>query len=189
LPTVYRYLFPAMWFAWAVYWWISSRAVKATVQRESPTSRFAYIVPLIAAGYLLAARSVRVPFLDERFVARSPWTFGVASALTAAGLLFAVWARRHLGANWSGTVTIKQGHELIVTGPYAFVRHPIYTGLLVAIAGSALAVGEWRGVAAIALAALSFAMKLRLEERFMEQQFGDAYREYRRRVPALVPFI
>src|SRR5262249_47546578 len=129
-----------MWLAWAVYWWISSRAVKATVQRESPASRFAYIVPLLAAGYLLPARSAHVPLLDERFVPRTAWTFSIGAAITAAGLLFAMWARRHLGANWSGTVTIKQGHELIVTGPYALVRHPIYTGLVAAIAGSALAI-------------------------------------------------
>jgi protein-S-isoprenylcysteine O-methyltransferase Ste14 len=85
-------------------------------------------------------------------------------------------------------VTIKEGHQLVTTGPYAIVRHPIYTGLLLAIAGSAIAIGEWRGVLAVVVAFASFLHKLRLEERWMRQQFGEAYRSYCRRVPALLPF-
>jgi protein-S-isoprenylcysteine O-methyltransferase Ste14 len=95
----------------------------------------------------------------------------------------------HIGTNWSGTVTIKQGHELVTTGPYALVRHPIYTGLLLALAGSALARGEWRGALAVLIALLALWRKLRLEEHWMREQFGEAYRAYSRRVAALVPFI
>jgi protein-S-isoprenylcysteine O-methyltransferase Ste14 len=113
--------------------------------------------------------------------------FWVGAALTAAGLLFTVWARVHLGTNWSGTVTLKRGHELITSGPYAFVRHPIYTGLLLAFLGSALARDEWRGVLALALVALALWRKLRNEERWMREQFGDAYSAYSKRVAALVP--
>ncbi len=104
-------------------------------------------------------------------------------------MLFTVWARLHLGRNWSGTVTIKDGHELITSGPYALVRHPIYTGLLLAMLGSALALGDWRGVAAFALAAGALWRKLRVEESWMQQQFGDAYQAYSQRVAALIPFV
>ena len=117
------------------------------------------------------------------------WPFWLGAVLTAAGLLFTVWARRHIGRNWSAIVTIKEGHEFIASGPYAIVRHPIYTGLLLAFTGSALALGESRGVLAVAIVAWSLWRKLRLEERWMQQHFGEAYQEYCRRVAALLPFV
>jgi protein-S-isoprenylcysteine O-methyltransferase Ste14 len=91
--------------------------------------------------------------------------------------------------NWSGDVQLKRDHELIVKGPYALVRHPIYTGLLLAFVGSALAVGEWRGGLAVAIVAVSFWRKLRREEAFMRQQFGETYARYAASVPALIPFL
>lgn len=189
MPALYRYLFPAMWIAWIAYWWILSKDVKPTLRHEAVGSRIAYLVPLVFAGLLLATPTVSTPILRERFIPYSSWSFAGGAAITAIGLLFTVWARRHLGRNWSGTVTIKEDHELITTGPYAIVRHPIYTGLLLAFVGSALAIGEWRGVLAIVLALGSFLFKLRVEERWMRERFGDAYRNYSRRVPALVPFL
>jgi protein-S-isoprenylcysteine O-methyltransferase Ste14 len=86
-------------------------------------------------------------------------------------------------------VTVKQDHELIVNGPYALVRHPIYTGLLLAFAGTGLARGEWRGVLAVVIVFLALWRKLRLEERWMQEQFGEQYRAYKHRVAALVPFV
>lgn len=189
MPALHRYLFPAMWLAWIAYWWISSRDVKPTLRHESRSSRLSYITPLVLAILLLAAPKLSVPFLRERFLPWSPWTFAAAGALTAAGLLFSVWARWHLGRNWSGTVTIKEDHELITTGPYAIVRHPIYTGILLAFVGSAAAIGEWRGIIGVALAFFSFLFKLRIEERWMRERFGDAYGDYSRGVAALVPFV
>ena len=189
MPTLYRYLFPAMWLSWAAYWWLSSRNVKSALRHESLASRLSHIGPLVLAALLLSVPSVPVPVLGERFLPLATWAFGVAATLTAAGLLFSVWARRYIGTNWSATVTIKEGHELITRGPYALVRHPIYTGLLLAFAGSAMAIGEWRGVLAVALASLALWRKLRLEERWMHQQFGEVYRAYCRRVPALIPFV
>ena len=185
--ALHRYLFPAMWLSWTAYWWISSRKVKPILLREPGLSRLSYIVPLMLAALLVFIPNMPVSVLNDRFIPRGPWSFAIGAALTAGGLLFTVWARRYLGPNWSGTVTIKEGHELITTGPYAIVRHPIYAGLLVAFAGSAIAMGEWRAIVAVALALLSFLHKLRIEERWMEQQFGSAYRAYCQRVPALLP--
>jgi protein-S-isoprenylcysteine O-methyltransferase Ste14 len=189
MPLFYRYAFPAMWLCWIVYWWAASRDVKSTVRRESLSSRLLHIVPLAIAVLLLCAQSVPVAFLGERFLPLARWPFWLGLSLTAGGLLFTVWARLHLGKNWSGTVTIKKGHELITSGPYALVRHPIYAGLLLALLGSALTLGDWRGVLAFALAAGALWRKLWLEERWMRQEFGDAYQAYSQRVAALVPFV
>ena len=104
------------------------------------------------------------------------------------GLVFSVWARVHLGRNWSGVVTVKQGHELIRTGPYAYVRHPIYTGLIAAMVGTAIASGTVRAAIGVLIIAASFVVKLRREEVFMRETFPGEYPRYAAEVPALVPF-
>lgn len=185
----YRYAFPIMWLSWVVYWLAASRDVKSTLQRESPSSRFSHMVPLAIAALLFSDPRMRIGFLGERFLPLSVWLFWLGAFLTGGGLLFTVWARSHLGRNWSGSVTIKEGHELVKSGPYALVRHPIYTGLLVAFLGSALALGLWGGVVAFALGAGALWRKLRIEERWMRQQFGEVYEEYSRHVAALIPFV
>ena len=189
MTLAYRYLFPAMWLSWVGYWWAASFNVKTTARREPLHSRLSHIVPLTLAFVLLFPESSPIQVLGERFLPVAVWPFWVGAALTLAGLLFTVWARVHLGRNWSGTVTVKQGHDLVTSGPYRLVRHPIYTGLLLALVGFALARGEWRGVVAVALAGGSFWRKLRIEERWMPEQFGAVYEEYSRRVSALIPFV
>jgi len=178
-----------MWLSWAAYWWVSSRNVKRTARHESLPSRLSHIAPLALAALLFLLPISLAPFLSARFLPSATWPFNVAVALTAAGLLFAVWARQYLGSNWSGTVSIKKDHQLITNGPYALVRHPIYTGVLLALVGSGMAIGEWRAVLGLALASLALWRKLRLEERLMHQQFGAAYQAYCWRVPALIPFV
>lgn len=187
MPLLHRFLFPALWLGWAVYWAAMSRDVKATARRESPLSRLSHMGPLLLATLLLLAPSGSLPLLGERFLPRAAWPFWAGAALTAGGLLFSVWARRLIGRNWSGTVTVKEHHELITSGPYAIVRHPIYTGLLLAFTGTALHRGDWCGVLAVAIAFGAFWRKLRFEERWMLDQFGEAYRAYCRRVAALLP--
>ena len=109
-------------------------------------------------------------------------------ALIAAGLAFAVWARAHLGRNWSGAVTVKQGHELVRSGPYAYLRHPIYAGLLAAVLGTALASGTVHAALAFAIIAAALLWKVRTEEAFMRATFPGEYERYRAAVPALIPF-
>ncbi len=188
MSLVYEYLLPILWLSWAAYWWISARNVKTTTRREPLWARLFDGSLLALAGLLFW---IHLPFhvLRERFLPLSAWTFWVGVALTAGGLLFAVWARRHLGRNWSGTVTLKEDHELITSGPYTWVRHPIYTGLLLAFLGSAVALGEWRGILSVALAFWAFWRRIRFEERWMREQFGSAYLAYSERVRALVPFV
>ena len=179
---------PVLWAAWALYWMVSAGAVKAAERTESLGSRLAHIVPLLLSGWLLATRHMPIEALTRPVFAPAVHArYPIGAALVALGLGFASWARFHLGRNWSGSVTVKAGHELIDTGPYARVRHPIYTGLILALIGSAVALDEWRGVLAVAIAIASLWRKLNVEERFMLEAFGDRYADYRRRVPALVP--
>ena len=189
MRDVYRYLLPAMWLGWAGYWWLASHNVKASARRESLRSRLLHIVPLTLAVALLWLPKSPIPGLGGRFLPAGPWPFWLGAVLTLAGLLFTVWARVHLGRNWSAMITLKQGHELITSGPYRFVRHPIYSGLLLAFIGTGLARVEWRAVLAIGLAFWAFWRKLRIEEQWMREQFGSAYEEYARRVAALVPLV
>jgi len=118
---------------------------------------------------------------------RTAGWFWLGFVLVALGLAVSVAARTWLGRNWSSMVTLKRDHELIRSGPYRWVRHPIYTGLLLAVLGSTIALGQWRGPIALALIAAAFLRKISIEERFLAQQFGVAYCRYRDEVPALLP--
>jgi protein-S-isoprenylcysteine O-methyltransferase Ste14 len=187
----FGYLFGAAWLLWLVYWGVSAANVKQATRVESSLSRFGkYFLPLMVAAWLMiGAGTFADTLLDERFVPALEWVAWLGFILTLAGLAFACWARAILGRNWSGVVQLKQDHELIVRGPYSIVRHPIYTGLLLAFLGSALAIGQWRALLATAIVAISFWRKLRLEERWMRELFGDRYLNYMRRVKALVPWV
>jgi protein-S-isoprenylcysteine O-methyltransferase Ste14 len=187
--SVYRELLASLWIAWILYWWIASRSAKKDQRRESAASRASHIVPLMIAAWLLAQPAPRVAVLAARVLPATLWAYAAGVAMTAAGLLFSVWARVHLGGNWSATVTVKESHALVRTGPYRFVRHPIYTGLLVALIGAAVARGDVQGFVADAIAFAAFWRKLRIEERWMQETFGDAYARYRVEVAALIPFV
>jgi protein-S-isoprenylcysteine O-methyltransferase Ste14 len=177
------------WLAWLLYWVWSARGVKQATRVESTLSRFGkYWLPIIVAVALLQPLGMfSGTVLEWRFVPPLLWIVWLGLLMTVAGLLFACWARAMLGRNWSGVVQLKQDHELIEAGPYRHVRHPIYSGLLLAFLGTALMIGEWRALLALAIIALSFWRKLRLEERWLGEYFGDAYADYMRRVKALVP--
>ena len=185
----YRWLFPCLWLAFIMFWVAMARGGKAVAERESAFSRLSHYLPLLIAIYLLGAPHVPFPLINDRFAPLSLWLVRLAAALTFAGIAFAIWARVRIAGNWSSDVTLKQDHELIVTGPYALVRHPIYTGILLAIFGTALAVGEWRGLIAVVFAAAAFWRKLGIEETVMRRQFGAVYARYAERVPALIPFV
>jgi protein-S-isoprenylcysteine O-methyltransferase Ste14 len=180
-------LIPAMWLAWALYWVLYARNAKRTVRRESLGSRAMNVVPLAMGVVLVALPHIPSAPFATRILPATLATYAFGAAIVLLGLSIAVWARRHIGSNWSGTVTVKENHVLVRTGPYRWVRHPIYTGLLTAILGSAIARGELRGVWALLLCTTAFVVKLRLEERWMRQLFGSEYDRYAKEVPALIP--
>ena len=108
-------------------------------------------------------------------------------AVEALGLLLAIWSRRHLGRYWSGEISIKVDHQLIRTGPYRLLRHPIYTGLLTMYAGAALVTGEWLAILGLAMAVFAYWRKIRLEETNLDVAFGPEYKAYRQDTWALIP--
>jgi protein-S-isoprenylcysteine O-methyltransferase Ste14 len=182
-------LIGALWIAWTIYWVVAARSAKQDRRQESLASRAGHIVPLGISAYLLWSPELPGGFLGDRFLPAGPVTFYAGVAVLAFGLGFSIWARRVLGRNWSGIVTVKQDHELVRSGPYRWVRHPIYTGLLIAFVGTAISRGEWRGVLAVLIVFAALWRKLKLEERWMIETFGDAYLRYRDEVRALIPFV
>jgi protein-S-isoprenylcysteine O-methyltransferase Ste14 len=187
LPAAVPWPLAALWMAWLGYWVFAARDVKPVRRQESTASRLLTAALIVPAALLMAAPGGRLPWLGARFLPETMIVHGLGLLLVLAGLAFAVWARAHLRRNWSGTVTIKEDHELVRSGPYALVRRPIYAGLLLAMLGTAIVFGEWRGVAAFCFLSAAFSLKLRREERFMAESFPDTYPRYRAQVPALVP--
>jgi protein-S-isoprenylcysteine O-methyltransferase Ste14 len=187
--SAYAWPIVGLWLAWLIYWVAASRNVKDERRHESLASGIAHLAPMFLGAALLAARDLPLPWLYQRFLPPSFAIYGLGVVILAAGLAVAVWARHHLGRNWSGIVTLKQDHELIRSGPYRLVRHPIYSGLLLAVLGTAIAIGEWRGLVAFLLILGSFLLRLRMEERFMDEAFHEHYARYRAKVPALIPRI
>ena len=185
----YESLFPVLWIGFLLYWQIKAAGTKATARLEPASSRTVRAVVFLIAIVLMSWPHLPVPWLYRQFLPHGVWTFLVGAVITTAGLFFAVWAREHLGTNWSRSVTIKQDHQLIVTGPYAVVRHPIYTGILTGFLGSTLALAQMRGIVAFVLISLVLWYKLRMEEQWMRTQFGAPYEAYSRRTAALVPFV
>jgi protein-S-isoprenylcysteine O-methyltransferase Ste14 len=177
-----------IWGALGLVWLVGLAFTKRTVRSQGYGTRvFHLLFALLGFALVGSGHYFRQGWLGMRFLPDSPaWAF-TGLALTLVGCLFAIWARLTLGANWSGRATVKAGHELIVSGPYALARHPIYTGLLLAAAGTALARGEWRCILGIVLIALAFAVKIGQEEKLMLQTFPQAYPQYRQRVKALIP--
>ncbi len=168
------------WIVFLVYWFISAQKLKSVKQREPRTQRLVQIIFMAAAYTLMFNNRLRYGWLATRFVPASPAIGMIGLAATVAGIAFAIWARWHLGENWSATVTLKEGHELIRTGPYRRIRHPIYTGMLLAFVGTALALGEYRALISVGIVLFAFYIKAKKEERFLTQEFGEKFREHAR---------
>jgi protein-S-isoprenylcysteine O-methyltransferase Ste14 len=176
-----------LWAVLAVYWLIAAFGRKRAQKREPAAERLVHIL-LMAGGFaLLYSPDPRFGPLNHRFVPLSP-LLGIAGILLAAvGVALAIWARAHLGKYWSGDVTIRQEHRLIRSGPYRFVRHPIYSGMLLALIGTVLAIGEYRAMVGFAVILLGFIKKATKEESFLQIQFGAAFDEHKRHTGFFLP--
>jgi protein-S-isoprenylcysteine O-methyltransferase Ste14 len=175
------------WEALGFVWLVGLAFTKRTIRSQGAGSRGFHLALALLGFLLIGSQYFRQGWLGARFLPHAPSLEITGFALTLAGCLFAIWARLTLGANWSGRATLKANHALIVSGPYALARHPIYSGLLLASAGTALARGEWRCILGITLIVLAFAIKIGQEEKLMLQTFPHAYPQYRQRVKALFP--
>ena len=174
------------WWVFAIYWLITALRVKRTKEREKSADRLITIAVVVVAYELLFGHWHLGP-LQLRFVPGELWIPWTGIALTWIGVAVAIWARYCLGVYWSARVTLKEGHELIRTGPYAYVRHPIYAGMLVGCIGATLVVGEWRGIVAVILLLLAHSRKAMREESLLTKEFGEQYSAYRRQTGFLFP--
>jgi protein-S-isoprenylcysteine O-methyltransferase Ste14 len=180
-------LIGAPWLILLAYWAISAFRVRPTQQAEPAASRLAVLAIVVAAFTILFGPWLRSSVLGERFVPDVPEIRYMGIVLIWGGIGFAIWARYHLGEYWSARITIKVDHKLIDSGPYAYIRHPIYSGILLALIGTALAVGNWRGVIAFFLILAVYVLKARREESLLTRELGETYQEYKNRTGMLIP--
>jgi protein-S-isoprenylcysteine O-methyltransferase Ste14 len=191
MPPFFEHALRITWIAVLGYWLWAAHSAK-TVQQQEPFAKrlWVYWLPLLIAGLLLGPGEwFGHSLLREQFVPHTMLVYALGLALAMVGAALAILSRMMLGRNWSATVQLKQEHELITTGPYRLVRHPIYTGLLLLFLGNAVMVGDWRGLLAVAIVLASFWRKLRLEETWLTEHFGESYRLYRANTKALIPAV
>ncbi len=175
----------AGWVLFSLYWEMTAKNSAASKSRESRASRAIHVV---LANIAVVLEIVPIRGLG-RFIPVFIPVMLAGLAIEAAGLYLTIWARRHLGRYWSGEISIKVEHELIRSGPYRLLRHPIYTGLLAMYAGVAVVTGEWLAAIGLAVAVFAYWRKIRLEEANLEVAFGRDYDASRRTTWALVPGI
>lgn len=186
MPAVSIHIILACWIIFIVYWLVSAQRVKAIAEKQSLLSALAHRLPLGFSYFLLVYGRLPPP-MNRLLTPHAAWALALGGLICALGLFVTLWARWTLAGNWSSDVTFKQGHELVRTGPYRFVRHPIYTGLLVMVLGTALTLGALRCWLALPLMAVAFWIKLSQEERLLLRHFPDEYPAYQKQVKALVP--
>ena len=188
MVLVARIAVPVIWGIWLVYWIIAARNVKAVRWRPPTGQRLLQSLPFFIGPGLIFVQNPQWGVLSARILPHHPILPVVGISILLAGFAFAVWARVHLGRDWSGTVRLKEDHSLVTSGPYRFVRHPIYTGILFGIIGSAVALNEWRGILAIGVILFGILIRCRAEEKAMSETFPD-YAAYRETTWALIPFL
>jgi protein-S-isoprenylcysteine O-methyltransferase Ste14 len=178
----------ACWFTFFSYWQVMSGKVKAPVYEQGKSSRIVYLFFVFSSLVSVYIPYFSLGLLGYRVIPSGNFS-GIAGALIClSGLAFAIWARKTLGENWSAKITLKKEHELIQSGPYNIVRHPIYTGFELMTLGPAIVVGELKGFIALGIIFVSHLLKIRKEEELMRRQFPEQYDEYSKRVKRLVPF-
>ena len=176
-----------LWLAWMFCWIVSAQFV-LKMKKNEHIQRLQHTVPT-AFGMLAIFHQGQIPELSWGALYDSAALAWTGVALTATGHAFSGWARVHIGKYWSGTVALKEGHKLVTTGPYAFVRHPIYTGLLTSVLGSAMAAGTREAFAGFAVMIVGYIIKWRREEKLMRQEFGQEYADYMARTKAIIPYV
>ncbi len=173
-----------VWLALGLVWGVAYFNTKRTEVRQSRGSVAAYGLLLMVSFALLAGA---LPVGDARLLRQRPELTGLTMVVAGAGL--AIWGRLVLARNWSGAVTLKRGHELVERGPYRFVRHPIYSGLILMFLGTALVLGTAQALGAFVMFFLLHVWKLRAEEALLARRFQRSFVAYKARTKALVPFV
>ncbi len=177
----------ALWLAWLLYWYIGTRGLAENRRKLPQATSLPYRVPLVLGIVLIACPPLLPGSFGRPLYPTKNDVVLLGLATQALGLAFSVWARLHLGRLWSGTITLKEGHRIVESGPYGWVRHPIYTGLILAFFGTAVSAGTPQAFLGFLAAAFAYVRKLRLEEGWLSQNLGPDYDRYKSRVKALVP--
>jgi protein-S-isoprenylcysteine O-methyltransferase Ste14 len=178
-----------LWLLLCAVWLGSSPFVKPAIHKQSASSAWQRSALLIAGMYLIFGPLRISDWLNQQILAVTLPIALTGFFFVLCGVAFSIWARLILGENWSAAPSIKQDHALIQRGPYRIVRHPIYTGILIALFGSALQRGLIGNFLGVIICAVALWMKIAVEEKFMLSLFGDQYLHYRNSVRALIPFI
>jgi protein-S-isoprenylcysteine O-methyltransferase Ste14 len=176
-----------LWQLLALVWLVMFLGMKKAKRLEGWGERAQHELLVLFAFWLLFADYWNWGWLAYRLFPDVPKVWMTGLLLTAVGIGIAIWARLSLGSNWSGMVTLKQDHELVSSGPYRYIRHPIYTGILLAMFGTALIGGHVRGFLATALTLATFYFKARREERFLREEFGPNFENHARRTGMFLP--
>lgn len=182
-----NYIILGCWLIFLAYWFASSFAVKPTMERKSLRSALPYRI-LFILGWITIIKIQGPPFWNLRLTPHTDATGVIAAAVCVVGLAIALWSRWTLAGNWSSDVRFKEGHQLMKTGPYRFVRHPIYTGILLMLTAPAIQFGRLHHWLGLTIMCAGIWIKLKQEEALMLQHFPE-YSEYRKRVKALIPFL
>ena len=184
-----------LWLVLSFYWSCAARGASPVRTQESPASRQLHLLMVNAAQILSFwpfagwPRATWKYFEFPRVVPETPWLAPAGLAVGTLSLLLAFWARHQLGRNWSGAVTVKVDHELVRSGPYRWIRHPIYTGAIGMYVGTAFISGRLQGLLAVGIICAAYARKIGMEERNLRQLFGTDYADYQRRSWALLPWV
>ncbi len=176
------------WAVFVVTWAVAARSRKPSAERQDAAGRALHL-GLLGVGGLLMSGAVQPSPLDWRIVPARHGVIVAAAVVCVLGLAVALWARRVIADNWSSTVSFRQGHELVVSGPYAYVRHPIYAGLLLMLLGTALMLGRLHALVGLLLCGAALCIKMLQEEALMSRHFPQGYESYRSRTAALIPFV
>ena len=184
---IWRHAFPLLWLTMMLIWFLWSLQQKPVARKETQAQRWSYFGPTWLAIALMVVPRRWVGPLDGQLYRSGISLYAVCVFAAIVGFALAIWARWQLGGNWSATVTLKQGHVLVQEGPYRWIRHPIYTGLLGAWLATVVAWGARRAFLAVAIGIVATVIKLKREERWMRQQFSGAYSDYCKRSWALLP--
>ena len=182
-------LLALIWLAWVVSWVVAAFWSGRTKTHVPTWDSWIYRLPILLGAIFLMPLTARIlgaaPLYDL-----GNWGTYLLALVTVLGISFTWWARIHLGRFWSNAITHKEDHRIIDTGPYGMVRHPIYTGLIIAILATGIAVGTWTALLGALFICFGEWQKARMEEGFLSVELGqEAYRSYSRRVPMIVPFL
>lgn len=179
---VVELVFAFGWAAFWIYWLIAAFSMKRGRIAWSRELRIRVVIVIVAI--LLIRLGV---FRNDRLDS-SPWREGIGLVFFVSGLGFAIWARMHIGRNWGSPMSQKNEPELVTSGPYRLVRHPIYSGILLAGVGTAVAL-SWLWLIAIGLAGIYFVYSANVEEHYLTEQFPDTYPAYRHSTKMFVPLM